>query len=340
VGLGRGALEGLVSQAEHAHAPSVSVILPTYNAAAFMRRALESALAQTVEDIEVIVIDNVSEDDSLSIAEAAGAVDPRVVPVRNARNIGAAASCNRALKGARGEWAAFLDADDWWAPERLERLLAVGNGADVVSDDLRVVRDSDAKNDQGGRSFLEHIGLRISAPRELTLLEFVRRDLGLLHPMVRRELVLRHGLGFDERFTIVNDFQLWVALLARGARWIQLPEGYYYYSRGPEAASSRQREMIKEVIESTALLVRDPALVPYPDVVAALHRRKREWEAHAAFATVRELVEQRKLADLARLLRRRPEYIALTLRRELRHTRLRLARRVRSPRRPSPPRLL
>jgi succinoglycan biosynthesis protein ExoO len=333
-------VEGL-SDASRQAGPRISVILPSYNTAASLRRSLDSALGQTVQDLEVIVVDDASDDESFSVAEAAAASEPRVVSLRNERNVGAAASRNRGIRHARGQWIAFLDADDWWVPERLERMLGAGTDADVVSDDLRVVPPvSPGGEETSGRSFLEHIGFGIRAPSELTLLDFVTRDLGLLKPVVRREFLTRHELGFDERFRIVHDFPLWASLLARGARWIQLPDAYYYYSRAPEALSTRQRDMIREVIEGTDALLRESVLGSNPDVVAALHRRKREWEGHAAFIAVVDLLKGRRLAALARLLAQRPDYIALILRRELRHARLRVTRRVRHPRRPSPGRLL
>jgi succinoglycan biosynthesis protein ExoO len=333
-------VEGL-SDASPQAGPRISVILPSYNSAASLRRSLDSALGQTMQDLEVLVVDDASDDQSFSIAEAAAASEPRVVSLRNERNVGAAASRNRGIRRARGQWIAFLDADDWWAPERLERMLEAGGHADVVSDDLRVVSPGSARGEEmSGRSFLEHIGFGIGTPRELTLLEFVTHDLGLLKPIARREFLGQHGLGFDERFTIVHDFPLWAAVLARGARWIQLPDAYYYYSRAPEALSTRQRVMIREVIEGTEALLRERAVGSSPDVVAALRRRKREWEAHAAFITVVDLLRRRRLAALARLLAQDPGYIALILRRQSRHARLRATRRVRHPRRPSPARLL
>jgi succinoglycan biosynthesis protein ExoO len=293
-------------------------------------------------DLEVIAVENASEDDSLAIIEAVAASEPRLVVVRNERNMGAAASRNRAIRWSRAEWVAFLDADDWWAPERLERMLAAAEAADVVSDDLCVVRVADpgSADASEGHSFLRHIGLTINAPCEVSLVEFVRRDLGLLHPLVRRAFLAQHGLAYDERFTIVHDFPLWASILALGARWIQLPEAYYFYSRSPHSLSTRQGRMIQDVIDSTDALLQEPDLRSDPEVVDALLRRKREWEGHAAFATVADRVRGRDLAGVARLFRRHPAYLPLILRRQLRHVGLRLARRARNPLRPSPARLL
>ncbi|ELY77342.1 glycosyltransferase family 2 protein [Natrinema gari] len=101
----------------------VSVIIPTYNRAATLPRAIDSALEQTVDDLEVVVVDDGSTDDTEAVLAAYE--DPRVRPVVHATNQGANVARNTGLEYARGEYVAFLDSDDEWLPEKLERQLAV-----------------------------------------------------------------------------------------------------------------------------------------------------------------------------------------------------------------------
>ncbi|WP_121742559.1 glycosyltransferase family 2 protein [Natronorubrum halophilum] len=101
----------------------ISVIIPTYNRAATLPRAIDSALEQTVDDLEVVVVDDGSTDDTDSVL--AGYDDPRVRPVIHATNQGANVARNTGIEHARGEYVAFLDSDDEWRPEKLERQLAV-----------------------------------------------------------------------------------------------------------------------------------------------------------------------------------------------------------------------
>jgi glycosyltransferase involved in cell wall biosynthesis len=101
--------------------PTVSVVVPCYNAAAFLEESLGSALAQTYPPLEVIVVDDGSTDDSATVAAALG---PRVRVIRQ-DNRGESAARNRAIDEARGEWVAFLDADDVWRPTKLERQVAM-----------------------------------------------------------------------------------------------------------------------------------------------------------------------------------------------------------------------
>ena len=96
-------------------APTVSVVIPCYNAAPFLRETLDSALNQTRPPMEVVLIDDGSTDDSAAIAESYG---DRVRVLRQ-ENTGESVARNRGIDEAAGDWIAFLDADDRWEPERL-----------------------------------------------------------------------------------------------------------------------------------------------------------------------------------------------------------------------------
>ena len=102
----------------------VSVIMPVYNAAAWLPRAVESVLAQSHRNLELVAVDDGSADDSLAILQAFARSDARVCVQRQVQNGGVAAARNAGLAAARGDYIAFLDADDWWHPAKLERQLA------------------------------------------------------------------------------------------------------------------------------------------------------------------------------------------------------------------------
>src|SRR5262245_142734 len=92
--------------------PEVSVIVPIYNKAKYLEPCLESVLAQERRSIEVICVDDASTDGSAAILSRIAEADPRVTSIINASRRGAAASRNRGLRTARGEWVQFTDADD------------------------------------------------------------------------------------------------------------------------------------------------------------------------------------------------------------------------------------
>lgn len=103
--------------------PIVSVVIPTYNRASSIRAAVESALRQTVREIEVLVVDDGSTDNTASIASQVD--DPRVKVILRERNGGAAAARNTGIVRACGDYVAFLDSDDVWLETKLARQIAV-----------------------------------------------------------------------------------------------------------------------------------------------------------------------------------------------------------------------
>jgi len=98
-------------------APAISVVIPAYNAEAFVARAIESVLAQTLPVAEIVVVDDGSRDATADIAERLGGS----IRVLRQSNSGPAAARNHGVRAARSEWIAFLDADDAWLPSKLER---------------------------------------------------------------------------------------------------------------------------------------------------------------------------------------------------------------------------
>jgi len=97
----------------------VSIIMPSYNTGDFIGKSIKTVLAQTYENWELIIVDDCSSDDTESVV--AGFDDKRIRYIKNQINSGAAVSRNRALCEASGKWIAFLDSDDLWLPEKLER---------------------------------------------------------------------------------------------------------------------------------------------------------------------------------------------------------------------------
>lgn len=104
-------------------APRVSVCVPTYNGAAYLRECLESASAQTMDDMEIVVCDDCSSDATMEIAQAHSTMDSRVRVIRSDRNAGLVGNWNRCAKAARGEWIKFLFQDDLLDPRCLEHML-------------------------------------------------------------------------------------------------------------------------------------------------------------------------------------------------------------------------
>lgn len=182
-----------------ASAPRVSVVMPVYNSATHMRRPIESVLAQSLTDLELILVDDGSTDDSWAMIERYAAADPRINAVRLPRNEGVAAARNEALQRARGEYIAFLDSDDGWHPRKLELQLAhmQASGCDVsYAAYVRVGED--------GRQLSQ-----VAPPPTLSHADLLRSNhIGHLTGIYRR------GLG-DFRFRRIGheDYAFWLGVL-------------------------------------------------------------------------------------------------------------------------------
>ena len=217
----------------------VSIIIPAWNATAFLPGALSSALAQNGVTYEIIVADDASTDGTAAMAAAFGA---GVRCLRLPQNGGPAAARNAALEAANGEWIAVLDADDTFLPGRLARLLAAaaGAGLDIIADNMWIENAAGARrlfiNEplDGG---LEPIGFAFYA-RDNRL--FARGShSGYLKPVFRRAFLRKHALRYDVSLRIGEDFLLVAQALALGARFARLRDAYYIYVTRDGSISSR-----------------------------------------------------------------------------------------------------
>lgn len=102
---------------------SVSIIMPSYNTGRFIKETVESVIAQTYSNWELIIVDDCSTDNTDEVV-APYLSNGRIRYIKNEKNSGAAVSRNRALREAKGKWIAFLDSDDLWKPEKLEKQIA------------------------------------------------------------------------------------------------------------------------------------------------------------------------------------------------------------------------
>lgn len=102
----------------------VSVITPLHNASAYIAETINSVISQAYKNWELIIVDDVSEDDSVQIVEKFVEKEPRIKLIKLTENSGAAVARNSAIETAKGRYIAFLDSDDFWLPEKLETQLA------------------------------------------------------------------------------------------------------------------------------------------------------------------------------------------------------------------------
>lgn len=189
--------------------PSVTVVMPTYNCAPLLAKAIASVRAQTVTDWQLIVINNHSADDTAQVVERFA--DPRIELV-NFNNDGViAASRNLGIAKAAAPWVAFLDSDDLWHPEKLARCLtATGPGVDFVTHDVVV-------DYAGGSTRRKRCGMRGTMTYRRML--FAPNDIVASAVMMRTSLARELG-GFrvDRELITVEDFDLWLRVAKAGGR--------------------------------------------------------------------------------------------------------------------------
>lgn len=200
--------------------PLISVVIPTYNHAHFLKEALESVQAQTYSHWEAIVVNNYSEDNTIEVVE--GFVDPRIRLV-NFRNHGIiAAARNEGIRQARGEYVAFLDSDDLWKPEKLircmERLL---HGFDVVC-------HATIKQWKNGETHILIYGPEKRAQYKSLL--YQGNCFATSATVVRKSILIKVK-GFDENpeYVTAEDYDLWLRIskITKHISFIKEPLGAY-----------------------------------------------------------------------------------------------------------------
>jgi len=195
--------------------PRVSIVIPAYNVAPYIGETLESVFAQTFTDYEVIIVNDGSPD----TAEFERKLEPFKDRVRyfKQENRGAGAARNVALRAARGELIAFLDADDLWLPAYLEEQIKF-----MSAHDFEVVC-ANAMNFGNsaftGRTYMEVLMPNAPPKGQITFLGLVSAEQSLNTPgvLARRQSIFDVGL-FDESLRNSQDFDLWLRLVHSGAR--------------------------------------------------------------------------------------------------------------------------
>ncbi len=184
------------------HSPLVSVIIPTYNSVQYVVAAVQSVLAQTVKELEIVVIDDGSTDDTEAVMRGYGS------PVRYIRqqNSGVAVARNRGIEESRGRYIAFLDADDTWFPHKLERQLAAldERPAYGVCYSAFTVVDSDLEPLFINRS--KRVG---SALEDLLLRGNI---VGSICTVIGERTLFEKVGGFDTALSQCADWDMWVRL--------------------------------------------------------------------------------------------------------------------------------
>ncbi|MBC7912366.1 MAG: glycosyltransferase [Pyrinomonadaceae bacterium] len=235
--------------------PAVSVIIPAYNVAPYISEALDSVLAQTFKSLEIIVINDGSPD-TPDLERALEPYREHLVYLKQ-ENRGAAAARNTGLYVARGEFVAFLDADDWWLPDFLRSQVEFINHSqcDFAYADALIFGESPLS----GKTYMQ------TAPSkgEVTFESLITARCNVITSGVvaRRQVILDVGL-FDEELLRAHDFDLWLRMIRHGARAGYQKKVLLNYRVRPDSLSGNAIEQVERELEAYDKIERHLELTP------------------------------------------------------------------------------
>lgn len=268
---------------------TVSAVIPAYNAAPFIARAIESVLAQTRPVLEVLVVDDGSRDETAVIAERFG---PPVRVIRQA-NAGPSAARNHGARLSRGEWIALLDADDAWLPTKLERQSRYFDDAAVGAVHCYVVDEPQRFRYEGELTFER-------------LWELNR--IGTSTTVVRRTAWEALG-GFDETAALIGieDYNFWLRMLALGWKIEKCDDELSHYTPAAGSLSTQVSRIIQAELHNARSIT---ATLGLPRSVLQQKEAQIYAEYGRSMLHVRDLRSARSCFN--RVLWRRPTLSVLT----------------------------
>lgn len=238
-------------------APLVSVLMPVYKTAPYLREAMDSMLCQTFKDFELIVLDDCSPDNAEEILDAYD--DPRIVRYKGENNVGLSNVLNVGIGMARGKYIARMDSDDISLPQRLQ----------VQVDYLDKHPDVD----------LVSVGMRLFGAKEGTWIREINPEKvkieAMFHSPVlhassvwRKDAFEKQGLRFRQEMVPAEDYDLWTRAMLKGLKLVNLPEVLYEY-RIHEAQATVQTD-------KTAAKSREVQMAYLHEALPSLSDRNRE----------------------------------------------------------------
>ena len=202
--------------------PRVSILMPVYNVASYLREAMDSMLAQTYTDFELIVLDDCSPDNSAEILDTY--TDPRIVRYRGEKNVGLSNVLNVGMQLARGEYIARVDSDDLSTPERLAVQVAYLDAhpeIDLCSCGMELF---------GAK---QEVWVRENNPEDVQITALFYSPILHASSVWRRVSFERAGLRFQQEMVPAEDYDMWTRAMAAGLQLVNIPQVMYKYRIHP-----------------------------------------------------------------------------------------------------------
>ena len=256
----------------------ISVVMPSYNAASFIEEAISSVLKQTYPHTEIIVVDDGSSDTSPDIAKRLANTHPGRINLHHQDHQGPYPARNLGLRHAHGDFVAFLDADDWWREDCLEKLLTA------------LQKDKADLAYCGWQNVGEHTPdtepyIPPAYEKQDPVAAFLRGCPWPIHAALVRRSVLHEVKGFSERCYSSMDYDIWLRILGYTRNITRVPEvlAFYRWHGSGQISATKWRQVLD------AVQVRQDFVRNYPELIS-----------HLSAKTVYELVNGQLLKEAYR----------------------------------------
>lgn len=240
--------------------PDVSVLMPVFNTAPYLREAMDSMLSQTFTDFELIVLNDCSPDNAEEVLDAYN--DSRIVRYKGEKNVGLSNVLNIGINMAKGKYIARMDSDDISLPIRLQVQVAYLNAhpeIDLVSVGMQLFG---AKDD---------VWIREQDPEKVKINALFHSPVLHASSMWRKEVFEKHGLRFRQEMVPAEDYDLWTRALLKGLKLVNLPEVLYKYRLHPDQVtlqtdrtSAKSREVQKAYLKAALPSLSDQEIASFP----------------------------------------------------------------------------
>jgi glycosyltransferase involved in cell wall biosynthesis len=222
--------------------------MPAYNAETYIADAIRSVMAQTYKDWELIVVDDGSTDNTANIVKEIKLRDNRIKYVYQ-QNKRLSAARNTGIINSKGSWIAFLDSDDLWKPEKLQKQIEVA----LQTTDVDVIYSDGYTFDDDDLTSLKYYLIKLGrfTGEEMYKLEFENNYIPVLSAVVRKSFIDKVGWQ-DETLNACEDWDYWLRMSRAGAKFFGMPEKLFYYRRHGKSMSADT--LLMDLAKATILL--------------------------------------------------------------------------------------
>ncbi|MEM9220551.1 MAG: glycosyltransferase family 2 protein [Cyanobacteria bacterium P01_F01_bin.150] len=279
--------------------PYISIIIPSYNVESYIQTAINSALNQSNVDIEVIVIDDCSTDSTFELINQID--DDRLKSFKNIKNMGVSETRNRAIDQAKGEWIAVLDSDDWYATNRLEKLVKIAEDKkyDIVADDIYLIKDGESVPYS---TLLEITSESFTSTTDIDIVSFARTGagqkglkLGFCKPIFKKNFLDTYNIRYNPKLAVSEDFWFCFDCLIQGATFALVPEPFYYYRiRNNSLVSQGGLRRVEQELNVIISKLKLPSVCEKVELFNALRKNADALERDKRYYNIIEPVKQKK----------------------------------------------